>query len=358
VNPNPPNPDIPDPGPTPNPKPYTPGPSSDSKIILEGRIASLAYIAGIGNWLADHTYKSADMATKESNPLTHHAPSSGDQDHGWDPFAGVDAGVFWTHKGTKNKYKTFTFIAGMARQSYNPDWNSAFLFAVFADGGFADYDVNGGYGTFGGPHISGDGSLRYLGGGIMARQRWDNGFRIEASARAGQIRNKFTTYDLIAPQAVNYEIETPYYALHVGVGHEWMLSENSTIDLLVRYFWTKQDGDSYTFNFGQNLNQKVRFDDTISHRVRVGSRYTKMKTDRFSWYLGASYEQELDSKNRGWIMGQPFETPSLKGGTGIGEVGIIYRSTADKHFNIETGIQGHVGVRRGISGGVRLGWEF
>jgi hypothetical protein len=56
--------------------------------------------------------------------------------------------------------------------------------------------------------------------------------------------------------------------------------------------------------------------------------------------------------------GELLNAPSLKGGTGIGEIGIIYRSTEDRHFNIETGIQGHVGVHRGISGGVRLGWEF
>ncbi|MDR1083581.1 MAG: autotransporter outer membrane beta-barrel domain-containing protein [Deltaproteobacteria bacterium] len=351
--PGPPNPDV---GPDPGGDPYIPRPTDDAKIVLEGRSASLAYIAGIGNWLADHSYKSADMALKEGNPLTHHAPSGGDQDHGWDPFAGVDAGVFWTNKGSKNKFKTFTFIAGLARQAYNPDWKSSFLLAAFVDGGFADYDVSARYGTTLNPHISGDGSMRYIGGGLMARQRWDNGFRLEASARMGKIRNKFTSYDYLSTtfDPLHYELETPYYALHVGLGHEWLINDKSTIDLLVRYFWTKQDGETYRFVTGE----QVTFDDSTSHRLRVGSRYTRLKSERFSWYVGAHYEQEFDGKTEGSILGQPIEVPSLKGGTGIGEIGIIYRSNEDSHFNIETGIQGHVGVRRGISGGVRLGWEF
>jgi outer membrane autotransporter protein len=292
------------------------------------------------------------MALKEGNPLTHHAPSSGDQDRGWDPFAGVDAGVFWTHKGSRNKYRTFTFIAGLARQVYMPDRDSSFLLAAFVDGGFSNYDVDADAGRL----YDGDGSVRYLGGGIMTRYRWDNGFRLEGSARAGKIESKFTAPNFIADngRSLHFEFETPYYALHFGVGHEWMLSENSTIDLLARYFWTKQDAKSFNLSTGERL----AYDKTISQRFRIGSRYTKMKSERFSYYLGAHYEQEFDAKTRCYVLGQPYDAPSMKGGTGIGEIGIIYRSTADKHFNVEAGIQGHVGVRRGISGGVRIGWEF
>jgi hypothetical protein len=338
-------------------KPYVPTPAEDAKILMESRVAGLAFLANIGNWLADHSYKSADMALKEGNPLTHHAPSSGDKNHGWDPFAGIDAGVFWTEKGAKNKYRTFTFIAGLARQTYSPDFNASFLFALFADGGFASYDVSSNYGTIFGSKLNGDGSLRYLGGGIMARQRWDNGFRLEASARAGTIENKFTAHNFYSHDGVQlqFDHETPYYALHFGIGHEWLISNNTaTIDLLARYFWTKMDEKNLTLSTGE----EVRYDKNVSQRFRIGSRYTKLKSERFSYYVGASYEQEFDTKSKGYILGQPFDVPDLKGGTGIGEIGIIYRSTEDRHFNIEAGLQGHVGVRRGISGGVRLGWEF
>ncbi|MDR1871152.1 MAG: hypothetical protein LBS60_04365 [Deltaproteobacteria bacterium] len=356
--PSPVTPNPPTPTPTPdvsNIPPLTP--AEDAKIVLEGRMAGLALLANIGNWLADHSYKSADMALKEGNPLTHHAPSSGDKDHGWAPYAGIDAGVFWTHKGSKNKYRTFTFIAGLTRQVYFPERQSSFLLSAFVDGGFASYDVTTNYGTFYGPKIDGDGSLRYLGGGLMARQRWDNGFRLEASARAGKMENKFTALNYVSSQGdpLDYTVETPYYALHFGVGHEWMLTDDSTLDLLLRYFWTKQDAKSLRLKTGE----KVEYDKNISQRFRIGSRYTKIKSERFSYYLGASYEREFDTKSRGYLTGVgPFDIPSLKGGTGIGEIGIIYRSTEDRHFNIETGIQGHVGVRRGISGGVRIGWEF
>jgi hypothetical protein len=356
----------PDPTPLPAPPTPTPGPApeagsgdyvfsppEEAKITLEGQISGVAVVAGIGNWLADHSYKSADLALKEGNPLIH-APSSGDQDHGWDPFAGVDAGLFWTNKGSKNKYRTFTFIAGLARQAYFPDHKSSFLIAAFADGGFSNYDVKTSYRSQG-SSMDGDGSMRYLGGGLMARQRWDNGFRLEASARAGRIENKFTSsFTSGAGANLHYETDTPYLAFHGGIGHEWMLSADSELDLVVRYFWTKQSANTIKLSTGE----EVDFDKIVSQRYRIGSRYTKIKSERFSYYLGAAYEHELDTKTRGYLFGQPFEAPSLKGGTGVGEIGIIYRATENRHFNIEAGLQGHVGVRRGISGGVRLGWEF
>jgi outer membrane autotransporter protein len=296
------------------------------------------------------------MALKEGNPLTHHAPASGDKDHGWDPFAGVDAGLFWTNKGSRNKYRTFTFITGVARQVYFPDHDTSFLVAGFIDGGFASYDVKSNYGILHGSSLDGDGSLRYIGGGLMARQRWDNGFRLEASARTGKIENKFSAMNITLPtgEHLHYDMETPYYALHFGIGHEWSLSEDSELDVLLRYFWTKQDSSTVRFSTGD----KVDFDDNISQIVRLGARYTKLKSDRFSYYLGAAYEHEFDTKTRGFLNGHPLNVPSLKGSTGIAEIGVIFRSTEDRHFNIETGLQGHFGVRRGISGGVRLGWEF
>jgi outer membrane autotransporter protein len=282
-------------------------------------------------------------------------PSSGDDERGWEPFAGVDMGMFWTDSGAQNQYRTMTFMTGVSRQYYNPAKDSFFLLAGFIDGGIADYDVEADYGFLAGPHITGDGKLRYLGVGLMTRYRWSNGFRLEGSARTGRIRNTFDSEFTSADQMrLHYELETPYYALHFGLGREWFTSNNSSLDLVARYFWTRQDGDDYLLSDGDT----VTFDKNISHRGRVGARYNKFKNERLSLYLGASYEHEFDSKTRGYLWGQPFETPNHSGGTGIGEIGVIFKSTPEHRFNVEAGIQGHFGVRRGVSGGLRLGYEF
>jgi hypothetical protein len=322
-------------------------------------VASLGFVAGVGNWLADHSYRSADMAISETNPI--YPPSSGDDSRAkWVPYAGVDAGVFWTHKGSKTKYKTFTFITGVNRVSYSPSKQSSFLLSLFIDGGFATYDINDSFSQTLDGRISGDGSIRYIGGGLMARHRWENGFRLEGSARAGTIRNKFSSSSFIQTYGnfVRYELETPYYALHVGVAKEFQIQEKAILDVLLRYFWTQQDGTSYRFESGD----VVDFDKTISQRVRLGTRYNRFSKPHLSYYIGGAYEYEFNNQGRGSYRGQPFDTPDIKGSSGVVEIGIIRspdkEKDPDSHFSIEAGLQGHFGVRRGISGGVRLGWEF
>ncbi|MDR1577469.1 MAG: hypothetical protein LBT86_04470 [Deltaproteobacteria bacterium] len=337
----------------PDKTPYTPTPAEESKIVLEGRVASLAVVTGIGNWLADHSYRSADMAVKENNPLF--PPSSGDNTlTGWMPYAGIDAGLFWTHHGSKNKYRTLTFIAGLNRISNSISDNSSFLLSAFFDGGYSSYDVNGNFGT----QLSGDGTIRYLGGGLMGRQRWNNGFRLEGSARIGRIRNEFTSSYGQANEAdsppLHYEFETPYLAFHAGLGKEFKVQENALLDVLARYFWTKQDGTSYRFSSGE----LVEFDSNTSQRVRVGTRYNRFSNPHLSFYIGGAYEYEFSSKVQGHFLGQPFISPDTKGSTGIVDIGVIRSPNQDSNFSIEAGLQGHFGARRGISGGVRLGYEF
>ena len=48
----------------------------------------------------------------------------------------------------------------------------------------------------------------------------------------------------------------------------------------------------------------------------------------------------------------------MGGATGIGEIGAIVRSRANPHRTAELGLQTYVGRVRGVSAGIRLGWEF
>jgi hypothetical protein len=42
----------------------------------------------------------------------------------------------------------------------------------------------------------------------------------------------------------------------------------------------------------------------------------------------------------------------------VGDIGLIIRPTDDKRLTFEAGVQGYLGVIEGISGGLRLGYEF
>ncbi len=81
-------------------------------------------------------------------------------------------------------------------------------------------------------------------------------------------------------------------------------------------------------------------------------------TPCLSPYIGAAYEYEFDGKATASTAGYAIDAPSLKGSTGVGELGITYKPVADRGFYADLGVQGYVGKREGVTGSLRVGWKF
>jgi hypothetical protein len=319
----------------------------EARSLSEGRAASLGFLTA--SWLPDHSYQQADLALYLA-----------EDEKSWAPFAGIDGawGKYDTGNNGKFDLSGTRMVLGIARKDRKPD--KSLLLGLFAEAGYGSYDTYNEFERAPNPGmigIYGDGTLRYLGGGIMARREWSNGVRLEGSLRAGHIKNKFYAPDYIDPGtgiAAGYEFYAPYYAAHVGLARTWQLSGNKQFDLLGRYYWTRQGSKHATLSNGE----EVDFDDDDSHRVRLGGRLTFVRDERRSWYLGAAGEYELDGDVNARAYGHSFGVPSLGGFTGIGEIGLIYRASKDDPFSLEAGIQGYIGQFRGLSGGIRMEWEF
>ena len=106
----------------------------------------------------------------------------------------------------------------------------------------------------------------------------------------------------------------------------------------------------------------VKFDDADSHRWRFGARYAHAITlDSglvFTPYLGAAYEHEFDGKAEASAYGYGIDAPDLKGGTGIGELGISFSPSVDSGLSLDLGVQGYTGVRDGVTGSFQARWAF
>jgi hypothetical protein len=50
--------------------------------------------------------------------------------------------------------------------------------------------------------------------------------------------------------------------------------------------------------------------------------------------------------------------PDVKGGTGIGEIGQKMNPTPSQPLSIDLGLRGHAGKREGVTGSLRVKWEF
>jgi hypothetical protein len=309
-----------------------------TRILSEGRAAGLAFLAHTAGWLADHSFQQADLALKHDGLVS---------------FGGIDGSVFRVNTGSDLTIKGTHFLAGLAARNSGPA--GASLLGGFFEAGFADYDIDGDFTPSGAPDISGGGTARFYGAGLLARQTWRD-LRLEGSLRAGRLENHFDAgnYKAATGESASFDSASAYFAAHAGLGYEWRLSDSSTLDFLARYYWTRQNGGTVDLP----TEEKVRFKAAESHRARGGIRYTHAANERVSFYGGAAYEYEFDGKTRASAHGFNFDSPDMGGATGIGEIGAIVRSRAEPRLSAEVGLQSYVGAIRGVSAGIRLGWEF
>jgi outer membrane autotransporter protein len=274
--------------------------------------------------------------------------------YGWSTFATIGGGHSRYDTGSHSKLDSFSLMAGLAK---GIEGNAGKVtLGAFFEYGYGDYDT---YNSFAGsPDVNGDGRSWYAGGGILGRMDFrDTGsghFHAEAGGRLGRIHNKYDSgdiRDMAGVSAGHYDISSAYYSLHAGTGYIWNISERSSLDLYGKYFWTRQNGKDMILPTSDPLS----FDDANSSRVRLGGRFAYAALGCLTPYAGAAWEYEFDGKAKANTYGYAIDAPSLKGGTGVGELGVAYRRAA---FSADLGIQGYVGKREGVTGSLRMAWDF
>ncbi|MDR2339561.1 MAG: autotransporter outer membrane beta-barrel domain-containing protein [Deltaproteobacteria bacterium] len=233
---------------------------------------------------------------------------------------------------------------------------SRFTVGAFIEGGRGSYDTYNDY-----PNsvvVRGNGKSEYLGAGILLRLELPptgpGNFYVEATARMGRAKNTFSSEDM--PNGLNaYDISSDYRGFHLGLGYNFALSEWGRLDLGVRYFQNRRDGTDAVTPSGAPIS----FGAVESKRLRVGARLSFMATEVVNPYVGAAWEKEFDGEARGSLYNLAIpEVPSLKGNTGIAELGVAFRFPSGVPITLDVGLQGYTGKRKGFGGGVNLNVEF
>ena len=180
--------------------------------------------------------------------------------------------------------------------------------------------------------------------------------RLHNDAGAGSAITAINTSDIrdFAGTRAGFESSAIYYGSHLGAGHVWNLNKNFSLDVHGKYFWTHVAGDSLSLTTGDSFKLKA----TNSHRLRAGGRLAYAVNEQFSPYLGAAWEHEFDGRSRGTISGLKIPEASLKGNTGIGELGFNLRPSREVPLFVDLGVQGYVGKREGVTGSLKVRWEF
>ncbi|MEX5285401.1 autotransporter outer membrane beta-barrel domain-containing protein [Selenomonas sputigena] len=316
-----------------------------TKSLVETRAAAMDfYNSGVNSLVGSGLSAAASAVAAE-------AAESGKAGGPASSGAATDYAAWVAQSGTSMKVKTGSYAdvrgynlnVGFARKIAQKD--GTLLFGPFVEYGRGNYDSYLDDGTHG------DGKTRYIGAGLLARKDGQDGTYFEGSIRAGRMKSDYTGN--IAGVDTSYDISHPYYGFHLGLGRVTKLKGGASVDTYLKYFYAHQNDADATLATGETY----KFDDVNSSRLRLGVRYTKGDNPENQVYAGIAWEYEFDGDARASYQGMDTPSPSLKGSSGVLELGARF-APKDSNVSYELNLNGWAGKRRGVSGGGSVNWAF
>jgi hypothetical protein len=303
------------------------------KTLSEGQAAAAAFLNNGSDLVADEGVANAVFAAAEIGPSFFSAVGYGRSRHQTGSHVDVD-GLSMLLGGA------FGVDVPIGRLTVG-------AFLELGEGGYDSYNDFAGIGA-----IEGSGDTRNVGGGLLARldfAKSEAGWAYaELSGRIGRASSDFRSDYLPASR---FDLDSTYYGLHAGLGRVFNLTDRTSLDLYGKWLFTRKEGNSIVIE-----GDRLSFDDVDSHRLRAGARLSTALTGKVKPFFGAAYERGFDGRAKASVEGLPVDAPELKGGTGIGELGLSV--TAAEGLTFDLGLRGYVGARRGVSGTFNLTYNF
>ncbi len=271
------------------------------------------------------------------------ANATADVSGAFQPWAAQGGSAMRIHSGSYVDAKGWNLNVGFART--NEAKGAKLTYGPFVEYGRGTYDSYLDDGTHG------DGSMHYIGAGVMAKLTQESGTYVEGSLRAGRISRDYAGSGDAAE--LSYDDASTYFAGHIGVGQEWQLTGGDKIEGYAKYFYSHQAGNTTRLRSGADLE----FGAVASHRLRVGARYTHAAGSGSEVFAGLGYEYEFDGDATAMYQGYATPSPSLHGGTALLELGYRF-APKDGRVSYGVNLMGTKGKRDGIAGGIQVNWAF
>ena len=277
---------------------------------------------------------------------------------GWSVFGDLSGGWSSHHIGTTVNLNSLSAVAGVSRcleTGYR-----RLTGGLFVEYGNGSYDGTRSF--YDAAPVKSQGSLDHVGGGALGRWEFGYGdnsgpgcFYLDGSFRVGNLNNKYAG-DLRDSfgTAAGFTSSSAYYGAHISGGNVRHFVNRSSLDLYGKYLWTHQQGNRVTLSTGDPID----FENLNSHRLRFGGRYNIAANSRFSPYVGGAWEREFGGTARASTQGHAIAASSLRGDTGIGEVGIAIKPAGSRGFFIDLGVQCYTGKRDGVTAALHAGRNF
>lgn len=317
-----------------------------TKSLVETKAAGAAFVnAGADMLVSSGFSRAAEAATASGGNDADSASASS----GFSPFAAIGGSGMRLESGSHVDTRGVGILVGFARQL--PNKQGKLLFGPFVEYGGGDYKSYLDDGT------KADGGTHCWGGGLMARQENHDGLYYEASLRGGNVTSDYNG-NLDGIGSVKYDSSSPYLAAHLGLGKVFDIGHKNTLDGYVRYFYSHQGSDDVTIHAAGLADQQGHFDSMNSSRLRLGARLNHKLSDTNTIYGGLGYQYEFDGDARASFNGTAAPSPSLKGSSGLMELGCKITPTKTNDMSVDISVTGWAGKQRGLTGQLSANWKF
>ncbi len=322
--------------------------NEQAKSLVETRAATTTFVNAGSDMLASQGFQQAANAVAiETAEQAKNGAEGGQTTSAFTPFAAFGGSSMRAESGSYVDTRGFGLNIGFAREL--PNSKGKLLFAPIIEYGGGSYDSHLDDGT------RGDGSSRYWGVGVIARQVNHDGLYYEGSLRGGRVTSDYKG-GLDGVGRVDYDSASNYVAAHLGVGKVFKLGKGNTLDGYFKYFFSHQTGDTTTVHAGA-YDDIGDFAAVNSHRIRLGAKLTHKINEKNKIYGGLAYQYEFNGDARATFDGESVPSPSLKGSSGMLELGWQVKP-GEGPLTLDLGVTGWAGKQRGAS--VQLGatWNF
>ena len=303
----------------------------ETKILNENRAASLAFINSGTDLLLDT-----------------------DIGKGKNIFGAIRGGHSRYETGSSVEIDGVNLITGFAHTQTGE--NGDITGGAFIEAGWGDTATHN---SIGGKRLKGNGNTHYYGAGILGRYEWTRGavkgLYADAAVRAGKLSSDYHNNDAtnIKGQRVSYDIDSTYYAAHLGIGYQWDMTNALRLDTSAQYMWAHVDSENTTI-----LGERYHLDAMDSHRTRVGVKLNYTAEPQYTPYIGIAWEHEFDGKAKSSVEGYAIDEADLGGSSGIVTLGVDFKPSENSPLTLEAGVTGYVGQHEGVAGQFRMQYTF
>ena len=312
-----------------------------TETMNESRLALTDFLNAAGDFILDRKLQ-CSLREDGSIPETcfYGAVSGGDLHHD------LNGNKAWAHTTG-----THWFLGIRSKLNEKQDTEKDLNGALYIEAGWGNIDTHNRW-------AKGNGDIHYYGIGAIGERKqkegdW-KGTYLQAHARIGRA---FSDYNSRlkdgSGEKLDYDKNSTYYGAELEIGREWQYHPDYMLDSYLKYRWLHLNGFNTEINGADH-----KLDDIDSHRTRLGTRlnYTAEKTGMP--YIGIAWEHEFDGNARGSVMGYSLKDTSLKGDSGVLELGVKFVPSEKSRWNYDFTIEGYVGQREGVMGNFVVNYLF